>query len=389
METKKKKYQVTIIGAGITGLLLTLKLSKLGKSVLLLEANNVIAEGPSTRNEGWIHAGSYHAFGIDNEKTAIKVAKNCIYGYNQIKTQFPECIEEPFTESVVLIKEAKNIKRAEKRWSSAGVSYKKLNNESLKHLLHDVNIPKGSAGFLVKEKAINTRILYERILHEIEIISANRPESVCIRTGVRDIRFSTDKNSAMLEMNDDVTSVIKSDFYIYCSGAGTKDIFAKEHPSIDCPIRIFQSHLLITERMSENNVFFVEEGEITAMGHGNMTIIGSTKDNDDIKLTVDLNDAHLKRKKHLIERTHKLFKKELKNHKVYSCYKVDVGEKEGFQSLEPKIYEDQKLKNHIICCPGKMTEAPILVDKLIQVLYKRLNSNSKIALRPLDAYKRD
>jgi hypothetical protein len=380
-----KKFDVTIIGAGITGLLLMLKLARLGIRVLLLEVNRVIAQGPSTRNEGWIHAGSYHAFGIDDEKSAIKVAKNCLYGYNQISNSYPECREEPLTESVVLIKEKANCLKAENRWTKAGVFFERLSEFELNEILHDVNIPVGATGYRVMEKAINTRILYERIFQEIKILETAYPQSVCIRTGVQDIRFTKNKKRALLQFEDESTLVIDSEMVVYTAGAGTKAIFEKEHPEINCPIRVFQSHLLITKRLSEHNVFFVEGGEITAMGHGDMTIIGSTKDNDEIKAEMDMAEAENLRKEFLVERTKTLFQKELQEYEVYSCQKVDVGEKDGYQSLEPKIYEDEALPNHIICCPGKMTEAPILVDRLIHTIYAKLN-NSIIAKRPCDNF---
>jgi glycerol-3-phosphate dehydrogenase len=385
METIAKKFDIVIIGAGITGLLLMLKLTRLGKSVLLLEANNVIAQGPSTRNEGWIHAGSYHAYGIDDEKAAIRVAKNCLYGYNQIKSAYPECVEEPFTESVVLIKKIENCHKAEWRWTKAGVFFERLKGTELIEILHDVNIPAGAIGYRVAEKAINTRILYQRILQEIKINSDVYPKSVCIRTGVKEITFTADKKTILIQHNNGKSLVVNTKMVIYTSGTGTKAIYDREHPEINCPLRVFESHLLITKRMSENNVFFVEEDEITAMGHNEMTIIGSTKDNDEIRAEKNLDEAQKLRKERLVERTRSLFKNEMKEFEVYSCHKVDIGETKGFQSLEPKIYEDPAMPNHIICCPGKMTEAPILVDNLINKIFARLD-NSIIAKRPCDNF---
>lgn len=387
METKTKKFDVTIIGAGVTGLFLTLKLIKLGIKVLLLEANDVIAKGPSVRNEGWVHFGSYHSYGIEEENVAIKVAKNCMYGANQILQDFPECVEEPFAESVVLIKRPENVKKAEYRWRKAGVFHERLSRDELETILHDINIPSGAVGFRVKEKAINTRMLYQLVFQKIKIIGNVQPEMVCIRTGVEDIRFAKNKKVAMIQFKDDTSLVIDSKMYIYTAGAGTKDIFEREHPNIPCPMRVFQSHLLVAPRLSEHNVFYVEEGEITAMGHGKMTIIGSTKDNDEIRAIKNYAEAEKAREDKLVAKTRELFKTPLDKFTVYSCHKVDVGEMNGFQSLEPKIHEDKCLKNHIICCPGKMTEAPVLVDKLIHTIFARIN-NSQVAERPLDEFEK-
>jgi len=49
---KKIQTSVTIIGAGVTGLMLAKKLSALGIDVILIETGDKLANGASTRNEG-------------------------------------------------------------------------------------------------------------------------------------------------------------------------------------------------------------------------------------------------------------------------------------------------------------------------------------------------
>ena len=56
--TQMKHFDVAITGAGVTGVLLAMKLAALGLAVILVELQDKIAGGPSTRNEGWLHNGT-------------------------------------------------------------------------------------------------------------------------------------------------------------------------------------------------------------------------------------------------------------------------------------------------------------------------------------------
>jgi L-2-hydroxyglutarate oxidase LhgO len=59
-----RKFDVVVVGAGAAGLMTAQKLSQLGMSVALIEQKPTVASGPSTRNEGWLHRGTYHAASI-------------------------------------------------------------------------------------------------------------------------------------------------------------------------------------------------------------------------------------------------------------------------------------------------------------------------------------
>src|SRR4051812_46023684 len=89
---QKITADVAIIGGGVAGLLLATKLGDLQLSVVLAEKTDVLAGGPSTRNEGWLHPGTYHAASIQDADAAVRVARRCRYGYEQIRRYAPEAI---------------------------------------------------------------------------------------------------------------------------------------------------------------------------------------------------------------------------------------------------------------------------------------------------------
>ena len=52
-------FDVAVIGAGVVGLATARALARVGKKVIVLESNDNVGQGTSSRNSGVIHAGIY------------------------------------------------------------------------------------------------------------------------------------------------------------------------------------------------------------------------------------------------------------------------------------------------------------------------------------------
>ena len=66
-------FDAAVIGAGVVGLATARALAKVGKKVIVLESNDNVGQGTSSRNSGVIHAGIYY------DKNSLK-AKTCVRG---------------------------------------------------------------------------------------------------------------------------------------------------------------------------------------------------------------------------------------------------------------------------------------------------------------------
>src|SRR5437870_1580791 len=89
-----RRYDVVISGAGVAGLWLACKLARLGFFILLLEKGPTLAGYASTRNEGWLHRGTYHAAAIPGRDIALRVARQTCNGFDQTIGFAPEAVEE-------------------------------------------------------------------------------------------------------------------------------------------------------------------------------------------------------------------------------------------------------------------------------------------------------
>jgi len=369
---KAKKYDVVIIGAGITGLLLQLKLVEMGCKVLLIEKNAELAKGASTKCEGILHCGLYHAYSITNIPEAIAVARKCIYGYKQILAKYPQVVEEFFLETVAILKDAESASRATERWDKAGVWYEQINFEHAQRILPEANLSDGFGFFKAKEKSINPRLLLHLIQNQI--VGLHNGE---IMNDVCDIKFIT-KNSFAAILSNGEYEVVESDFIVYAAGKGTKSIFEREF-KIELPIKIFKAHLLTTNRLCKNNIYCLDEKEVTIFHHANKTIIGLTKYNKEC----GENDFEIEPEavKELLCKTAKYLSTKHASINPYWCHKVDYGQNGLYHSLDTQLHEP--FPNHFIALPGKLTEAPWICDNLLREIFTRMN-RSAIAERPCD-----
>ncbi|HYW13697.1 MAG TPA: FAD-dependent oxidoreductase, partial [Longimicrobium sp.] len=150
----------------MTGLLLTKKLSDLGFTVLLLERESTVASGPSIRNEGWLHRGTYHAFSIRNAGIAVQVARRCIYGHEQIKSLVPEAIESVGSSSFALLRDSERRDELLERWDAAGVLHREVPRRLLQDLEPNLVVPGTASVYEVQDVSIDTRIVYRKLLHQ-------------------------------------------------------------------------------------------------------------------------------------------------------------------------------------------------------------------------------
>lgn len=365
---------VLLVGGGITGLMAAQKLSDLGLRVALIEKQATLASGPSTRNEGWLHRGTYHASSIRDRTAAIQVARRCIYGHKQLRRFAPEAIEDADVLPLALVRDKDRLTEVISRWEEASVRYRPVSRAEAERIVPDASFKKIPGIFQVADVSLNTRILYRKLLalaqksgcrvclgSEIEVIDGLR---VVTRDQTGERRTFTARK------------------VIYSSGAGTKEIFRKHH-GIDLPIRYWKSHLVVTRRLAHAGVFFLDPHEAAMMHHGDVTIAGFNE--DAVLCSEPSYDVIPERAENLRRGIRRIFPSwDDRDALDVTCVKVDyVTSLAGARSLNIAISEP--VPGHVVVLPGKMTEAPYLTDVLTSYIHDRLD-NPDIALRPCDEF---
>src|SRR5947209_6143404 len=90
---RPEEFDVAVVGGGMAGLSTALHLSRIGFRTAVIESAPSVGAGSSTRNEGWLHAGTFHATSVASLNEAIAVASRCLYGSHWIQEYAPECVE--------------------------------------------------------------------------------------------------------------------------------------------------------------------------------------------------------------------------------------------------------------------------------------------------------
>ncbi|MDB4978416.1 MAG: hypothetical protein JWM56_602 [Candidatus Peribacteria bacterium] len=171
--------------------------------------------------------------------------------------------------------------------------------------------------------------------------------------------------------------------FIHTTGVGANQLF-KRDLGISIPFRYWKAHLLITERLARQNLFYIEPDEAGLMNHGNKTIIGFNEDE------IPCNEPEFSTIPEKVEwgKSALLRMLELNEHFLHepvACIKIDVekGYKNSSSTRSVNMNIFEPLPNHICALPGKMTETPYMVDQLIKLVFERLD-DLKISKRPCD-----
>ncbi len=388
---------ITIVGGGVAGLWTAKELLERGYGVSLVEKSQALAAGATTRNEGWLHAGTYHAVAIDDETDAAQVTARTIFGHDQIVEFAPESIDHQIT--YAFIRDEELAQRALRRWGQLGVQFRET---PYRHFgAEGFDTDRISAAFAVKDKSVNSVTLCKKLTEfilghggRIFLDADYHP----VDDGVAEMSIGNDHH------------ILRSDATIVTAGAGTKDIF-EEVTGAPFPMRYFKSHLLVAPRLSDDNFFYVDPMEAGIMNHGKGTIIGINREASeevDPSCEVDPRKPAMLRGalQAMLPGTGQLSGD---NFSPVACVKVDIVE--SFVREAGPVVQDLNIKvlepasGYICAIPGKMTEAPALARAAADFIETGRDATSKrgnisnvsslgetsfpVADRPLDVWLRE
>jgi len=374
-EVNKVNVDVGIVGAGVLGLLLAKKLGDLGYRIALIEKSKTLANGPSTRNHGWLHRGTYHSATLEKEDEAKRVTERLIYGYEQIKNYAPESIEEPSVSMFTIVKTDETAHKAVSRWKENGILFRPIHLGRFQELNPEINTNEIKHVFQVADLSINNRIFFQKLLTDI------------MRNGAKIFT-----NTNFIPENDNFATLqtpngnlnLKANSFIITNGYGMRELFS-EIVGEDLPMRYWKSHLLVFPRLTQNSLFNLEPMGSTIIQHRDHTIAGLHED----AVLLDSPDfqTNPKQANQVFQITQNLIPHVAQYEKQYlaiACIKPDIAHTIGARrSVDIKILQPKK--NYIFAIPGKMTEAPYVADEIVRMIFNN-NSSELITLRPCDMF---
>ncbi len=365
-----KNSKILIIGAGIAGLTIGRRLAMHGLQPTILESSGVIANGSTTRNEGWLHAGTYHSQSIADIDQAMRVAQRCIYGHDQYRQLCPEAIEDPLDSSIAITLMKNRIPAILERWKLANITYNEISLDELKRRSPQINTKNIEAAWNIRDVTINTRILCNRLAAEIKQFGGHIITNAEIsKLEIANAAFSINGKSYTFQ----------PEFIILSAGYQTNSIISK-FVNAKLNLRYWKAHLLISNRIKGANIYQIDPYGVNMAHHREKTIIGMNTAN------LISNEPSLEVNHHSVDEMKTSLSKVLLNaHQLnlspIACTKVDFAEDVESINLDISIFELSP--NLYSVFPGKMTETPYLADVLTREILQKTNL-SHIASRPMD-----
>lgn len=350
---------VTIVGAGIAGLWSAKDLVDQGYKVNIVERSCTLADGATTRNEGWLHAGTYHSVGIENEAEIMPVTSAIKWSHEAIVGFAPESIDHWSTFAIVSSDDLAH--KAVIRWNQTGVRFREVAMDSIRDGQH-INTERLRAIFSVEDKSINTRILCQKLARYV------LGRSTRIFTEATFVPKS-ETTADVIVRGDDARFTLNSDRFLVTAGAGIKDI-VEQVTGEELPARFFKAHLLVLPRMTIDNYFHLEAGESGFMNHGDTSVVAVNRDG--IELAAPDYSA-VPEKQQLAYDSLVRMVPGVRQHEIEGaittvvCNKPDISGRFGdTQSLDVNIFEPSP--NYICALPGKMTMAPYLASRIVEMV---------------------
>lgn len=376
---KKVKKDVIIFGGGIAGLYSAYKLSELGYKVSVVQDDKALASGPSVRNGGLLHRGTFHSALVNDDGVALKIAERCIYGYEQIKAFAPEAIEIDGTPVFAIIKNDELAQRAVNRWNKGSILYKEVNYKTFEEYIPGIERKYAKYIFKTADLPINYRIIYQKLLFQ------------CERNNVEfflNSKLEVINNNSVVIIKDQVQKItIEAEKFIFTTGYKTKEL-VNNFFSNKVNVKIWKSHALSIPRLKRYGFFFIDRNEISVEPQGEYSIVCQSQEDN----LVDKADYDV-----VIEKTKGIFRQLVKvmpeaklyanNYIAHACLKPSIIlENDVKRSVDAEVH--MMNNNCIIALPGKATEAPYLADVLLQKVFES-HSDRRIAMRPGDNLKVD
>ncbi len=367
-------FDVIVIGGGVAGLMSAYKFTQIGLSVAVIEKSPTLASGPSTRNEGWLHRGSYHAASIADRTTAIQVAQRCIYGHEQLLSFCPEAIEDRDKRPLAMLADGHRTSEVMSRWDEAGVYYRQLTTKEAQARCETADFSRAATQFEVKDVSINTRLLYRKLVAQAKYAGCEFYLGCEIQ--------AIDGTQVVVVDGDAQRRTLSAQKILYTAGGGAAALLQRFH-AVTLPVRYWKSHLVVTRRLADMGVFYLDPNQAAMMHHGEVSVIGF---NEDALLseTPDY-DVIPERANNLRLGIGRIFPNWRPNGAIdVACVKVDLAvDRKDARSLNIAIQEP--VKNHIVALPGKLTETPYLTDILASKIHGSIEE-PLVAKRPCDAF---
>ncbi len=153
--------RIVIIGGGVSGLSIAVRLSQSGFPVMLLEASD-LGSAASSKNQGWLYSGAWFAPRQRN------LARFCYESLKETLQFCPECVEPNTGEMIyVFASPTSDVAYWTEAWNDAGIPFQKV---AIPVAVEETGLPETMVrrAYRLPDRAIRPDVLLQRLTAQAE-----------------------------------------------------------------------------------------------------------------------------------------------------------------------------------------------------------------------------
>jgi len=178
---------VAVIGCGVFGAMVAIRLAESGKKVTVFERNNTPLSGASFNNQNRLHLGFHYP---RDEETA----KQCLRGFESFRTEFEECINSDFINAYFIASD-KSFTSADNYLQfcdNLGLRYQQLKVDTFSPEIKHVDL-----GVACDEVVYDCNLLRDQILERLD------NENITVRYGSAVTKIANEsKGDFLIEVSE-------------------------------------------------------------------------------------------------------------------------------------------------------------------------------------------
>lgn len=370
--------RVVIVGGGIGGLSIALRLAETGLPATVLEAGR-IGSGATTRNQGWLWSGALIA------PRQRGLAQMFHAALEQTLAFCPTCVEPQSARMLYLFTEPESrIRDWTAAWHAAGIPYEPVATDDVVSELPLIDSRRIHAAFRLPDRSIRV----DALLNQLAVAARAAGVEIQTETSVAELIREQDRVRGVLTAQGEE---ISAQMVILATGAAEHALIPGSTQTTAAPAESpkfisLKSHLLAVQPGIGRTPFcLADRGGVNHLPHGGLSIFGS---NRWIPAAAPSDDAVVREHIESIWKTLESIMPDIgrENHQATEWAATTVekpphSNEPSSAILPPTVIEHSPLKNVFSALMGRATLWPILAERTRQAVLEKLDA-TPIAASP-------
>ncbi|GAB2710713.1 NAD(P)/FAD-dependent oxidoreductase [Nocardia thraciensis] len=208
------QYDFLVVGGGVTGLMVALRLAEPGVRVAVIE-RDLLGAGATTHNHGLVHSGALYV------RWHPEIVQDCHRGQAAFESSFPRCLSG--IETCWYIGSPGTLEIYRPLWQQAGLDARPVDSLELGEVLAGVD-PNEVGGYAIRELVIDSHALIAELAARaaaagVDLVVGADASRVVVENGaVRGVQTST----VMFETAN----------VVVCAGIGTREVLDRSGSAV-------------------------------------------------------------------------------------------------------------------------------------------------------------